>query len=307
MLLVIALFACSQSAAQPDIPAILSRLAEESEVLQQNAPKALTQETLEQRTLMPASRFHPRIGSAATIPLKPRTVVRQIVSEYSVGTLKDSSSQDLTELRQVISVDGHKVQSVASARHALSLGIKSADDRVRKRMLEDFANHGLVDIATDYGIFLLAFGKRAQANLKVSLGGDEQVGPDAAWVLNWEQISDVGGVLEFIGNQAAHRKLAGRVLIRKSDGLPLRIQAWSQHTQSGGHQIRDDATVDYVQSPHGFLTPASVVHRHQVDGAIITENLYRYEPFRLFSADAEIKFTELDPPPAATTPLPVKK
>jgi hypothetical protein len=30
----------------------------------------------------------------------------------------------------------------------------------------------------------------------------------------------------------------------------------------------------------------------------MTENLYRYEPFRLFAADSEVKFTELpDPPP----------
>jgi hypothetical protein len=311
MLVAAALFACFQAAAQPDIPAILSRLAEESEILQQNAPKALTQETLEQRTLMPATRFRPRIGSSAIGIPAPRLVVRQIVSEYSVGTLKDSASHDLTELRQVISVDGRKVQSVESARHALSLGIKSPDDRIRKRMLEEFAKHGLVDIATDYGIFLLAFNKRAQANLKVSVSGEEQVGPDPAWVLDWQQTSDDGGVLEFIGNQAAHRKLSGRVLVRKSDLLPLRIQAWSQHSQPGGHRIRDDATVDYVQSVHGFLTPASVVHRHQVDGAVITENLYRYEPFKLFSADAEIKFTELDSTPdtakAPPAKTPVKK
>ena len=50
-------------------------------------------------------------------------------------------------------------------------------------------------------------------------------------------------------------------------------------------------------SPHGFLTPASVVHRHLIDGQLLTENLYRYEPFKLFSADTDIKFTELDPPP----------
>jgi hypothetical protein len=42
-----------------------------------------------------------------------------------------------------------------------------------------------------------------------------------------------------------------------------------------------------------------------VDGQAVTENLYRYEPFKLFSADAEIKFTELEtpaPPPAPTKP-----
>jgi hypothetical protein len=303
MLFAVTCFALLQSASQPDLPAILSRVAEEAEILRQNAPQALSQETLEQRTLMPATRFHPRIGSAATEPPKPRLVVRQIVSEYSVASLKDSTSQNLTEFRQVISVDGRKVQTAASARHALSLGIKSPDDRLRKRMLEDFAKYGLVDIATDYGIFLLAFGKRGQENLKVTPAGEEQVGPDAAWILNWEQTSEAVGELEFIGNQAARRKLQGRFLVRKSDNLPLRIEAWNQHTQPGGHTVRDEATVDYIQSTHGFLTPASVLHRHLVDGAVLTENLYRYEPFKLFGADAEIKFTELDTPaPAGTTP-----
>ena len=307
MLLGAAFFLCLQSGAQPDIPAILSRIAEESEVLQQNAPRSITQETLEQRTLMPGTRFRPRVGNAAAEPPKPRTVVRQIVSEYSVGVLKDSTSQNLTELRQVISVDGRRVQSAENARHALSLGVKSQDDRVRKRMLEDFAKHGLVDIATDYGIFLLAFSKRAQQSLKVAAAGEEQVGPDAAWVLYWEQTGDSAGVLEFIGNQATLRKLAGRILVRKSDNLPLRIQAWSEHAQAGGHRVRDDATVDYVQTPHGFLAPASVIHRHQVDGAVITENLYRYEPFRLFGVDTEIRYPGTEPAEPATKKPPVKK
>jgi hypothetical protein len=107
--------------------------------------------------------------------------------------------------------------------------------------------------------------------------------------------------------------------VRKSDGLPLRIQSWTEqapdslqlliqswsgHPQTG-HRIRDEATVDYIQSAHGFLTPASVVHRHVVDGQVITENLYRYEPFKMFSADAEIKFTELEKPPPP--PAPIKK
>lgn len=306
MPLAAALFMLVQAAAQPDLPAILSRIAEESEALQQNAPKSISQETLEQRTLMPSNRFRPRAGSAALDPPKPRIVVRQIVSEYSVGTIKDSASRNLTELRQVFSVDGRKVQSVASARHALSLGIQSPDDRVRKRMLEDFARYGLVDIATDYGIFLLAFSRRAQEFLSVVPGGEERVGPDQAWALNWTQTGEAPGVLEFIGNQAAHRKLSGRILVRKSDGLPLRIQAWSEHSQPGGRRIRDDATVDYVLSAHGFLTPASVLHRHQIDGVVITENLYRYEPFRQFGADTEIKFTELDTPPPAVKPPPVK-
>ena len=134
---------------QPTLPEILARVAEEAEVLEQNAPKALTQETLEQRAQIFPPRSLLRVGKAATVAPKPRLLVREIVSEYSGGTLKESNSPDLVEFRQVVSVDGRRVQSAAQARHALSLGIHSADDRVRKRMLEDFAKHGLVDIATD--------------------------------------------------------------------------------------------------------------------------------------------------------------
>jgi hypothetical protein len=319
MLLAGLLIAFLQDPAPSILPNLLSRVAEEAEILQQNAPKSLTQEVLEQRALMPGSRFRPRIGKKATAEVPPpRLVVRQIVSEYSVGAIKESAGQNLTELRQVISVDGKKVQSAASARHALSLGVTSPDDRIRKRMLEDFAKHGLVDIATDYGIFLLAFSKRGLEHMKVSLGGEEQVGADAAWVLNWRQTSSDSGLLEFIGNEASRVALQGRLLVRKSDGLPLRIQTWTERQDSteallkqwSGHpqaslRVRDEATVDYVQSAHGFLTPASVVHRHLIDGVVITENLYRYEPFKMFSADTEIKFTELDTPPP--TPPPAKK
>ena len=306
MLLLAAFFAFAQETSTANLPDLLSRVAEEAEIFQQNAPKALTQEKLEQRTLVrQASRFHPRIGKAATAPPevpKPRLVVREIVSEYSVGTLKESPEHNLSEFRQVITVDGRKVQSPETARHALSLGIKSPDERVRKRMLEDFAKHGLVDIATDYGIILLAFSKRGQVNMKVAIAGEEQVGTNAAWVLAWKQTTSDAGMLEFLGNQASRRALQGRLLVRKSDGLPLRVQVWNQHAQDG-HVIRDEATVDYVASAHGFLTPASVVHRHVIDGQLVTENLYRYEPFKMFSADAEIKFTELPELPSAEPPV----
>jgi hypothetical protein len=301
MVLFAVAFAFLQDPAAPDIRELLSRAAEEAEIFQQNAPKSITQETLDQRAMMAPSRFRPRIGNKPPPDLpKPRLVVRQIVSEYSVVPLKDSADGSLVELRQVITVDGRKVQSVETARHALSLGIKSPDERVRKRMLEDFARHGLVDVATDYGTILLAFGKRGQQNMRIVLTGEEQVGVDAAWVLAWQQVTPTGGILEFAGNQADRHALQGRLLVRKSDGLPLRIQAWNEHAVN--HQvIRDEATVDYIESAHGFLTPASVLHRHSVNGNLMTENHYRYEPFKMFGADTEIKFTELtDMPPPPT-------
>jgi len=287
---------------QPNLEGLMSRVAEEAEILRQNAPRALTVETLEQRALMPPSRFRPRIGKGAAEPVKPRLMVREIISEYSVGTLKESASNNLVEFRQVISVDGRKVQSEEKARHALSLGVTSPDDRIRKRMLEDFARNGLVDLATDYGIILLAFSKRLQENLDTALAGEAQVGTDDAWVIAWKQRDTSAGMLEFRGNQAARRILQGTLMVRKSDGLPLRIEARSEHDK-----ILDEATVDYVLSAHGFLTPVSVIFRHVVDGQLVTENHYRYEPFKMFSAAAEIKFTELQESPSGTAAPPAKK
>jgi hypothetical protein len=292
------LLAAQAPAPQPTLSEILARVAEEAEVLEQNAPKTLTQETLEQRALAPPARSLPQVGRAATVAPKPQLTVREIVSEYSFGTLQDSDSRSLLEFRQVISVDGRPVQSVEHARHALSLGIQSPDDRVRKRMLEDFAKHGLADVATDYGLILLAFTKRGLENMQLKLAGGTRVGAEDALVFSWRQTSTAGGELEFSGNQAVRRALQGLLYVRKSDGLPLRVQAWAEH-RDANRTIRDEATVDYAQSAHGFLTPASVVHRHLVDGRLRIENLYRYQPFKLFSADAEIKFTEVPetPPP----------
>jgi len=284
----------------PTLPEILSRVAEEAEVLQQNAPKALTQETLEQRATMPPSRFRPRAGAAVAQSAGTRLQTREIVSEYSVGTLKESANPTLIEFRQVIAVDGRPVQSAEKARHALSLGVHSSDDRLRKRMLEDFAKHGLVDIATDYGLILLAFTKRGQEQMHIELAGKSRIGTDDAEILSWRQTSSESGELEFHGRQVARRALQGTLWVR-SDGLPLRVQAWAEHTE-GSHKTRDEATVDYTLSAHGFLTPVSVLHRHIVDARLITENHYRYEPFKLFSADTDIKFTEV-PDPAALPPV----
>jgi hypothetical protein len=306
-LVFLAASAVSPANAQNSLDPLLTRVAEEAEAFQQNIPKTLTQETLEQRSVMPPSRFKPRIGTAASEAPKVRLRVREIVSEYSVAGLTDTESRDLVEFRQVISVDGKKVQSAESARRALSLGMKSADDRIRKHMLEEFAKFGLVDIATDYGLILLAFSRRGLENMQFEPAGESQIGADAVSILNWKQKTAAGGELEFHGRQATHRALAGKLWVRQSDSLPLRVEAWAESVDVAKHAIRDEATVDYVRSSHGFLTPASVAHRHLVDGKLMTENLYTYEPFKLFSSDAEIKFTELPDDLTAAPPPPAKK
>jgi hypothetical protein len=264
---------------------VLGRVTEEAEIFQQNIVKTLTQETLEQSASAPA-RFQPRVGQK---PAKPQMRKHVVLSEYSVGKLKESAGGNLVEYRQVLSVDGTRVQSQASARHALSMNVLSEDDRARKRMLEDFASYGLVDIATDYGLVLLAFTQHGIADMKFSEEPERQVEGTAVRSIAWTQTSTAAGELEFHGRQAARIPLSGRLLVRRSDFLPLRVEVWAEDTQSKP-TIRDEATVAYTQSEHGFLMPTSVVHLHLVNGVVTAENRYTYQPFRLFSADTEIEF-----------------
>ena len=286
--------------AQLPLDKVLSRVSEEAEVLQQNAPKILTQETLEQRAILPPSRFRPRNEWAAA-GADSRLRVREVVSEYSFGVLNQTAARNLIEFRQVVSVDGEPVQTPESARKALSAAIQSADDRVRKRMLEEFAKNGLVDIATDYALILLLFNSRSIHGLEIKPLSTGWIGTDPCITYSWRQTTSAGGALEFHGKESVRRALEGTLWVRASDALPLRISAWLEYTDPTRHRIRDDATIEYIQSAHGFVTPASVVHKHIVDGRVMTENLYHYDPFKLFTASSDIKFT--DP----STPPPVKK
>ena len=288
--------------AQVNLAQMLSRVAEEAEVFQQNMPNTLTQEMLVQRTILPPPRFRPRIGSATVASANVRLQVREVVSEYTVAPLRKADSSNLVEWRQIVAVDGRTIQSPESARHALSLSLKSPDERLRKRMLEEFGRYGLVDVATDYGLILLAFTKRGLAQMNTSEAGEAWIGAEQAAAIHWRQTSPEGGELAFRGRQVARTPLEGILWVRKDDGLPLRVQAWAEYS-AGDRTIRDQASIDYVLSPHGFLTPASVLHRHLVDGKLMTENLYRYEPFKVFSADTELKFTDLPEMP----PAPAKK
>jgi len=279
-------------------PPQLARVAEEADAMRQSLPKTLSREILRQHSVAVRVRFHPRFGKTAqSAPYQDH----EVVSEYTVRAFGQGAGGDLHELRQVISVDGTPLRSPEEAGRALSPGIRSEDDRARKRTLEDLAKHGLVDVAVDYGLILLAFTPRGLENMEIAPGPESRIGAAQALGFNWKQASPEGGQLAFNGRRTVRLPLQGVLWVRKSDGLPLRVEAWAEYEENR-HRIRDEATVEYVRSSHGFLTPTSVVHRHSVDGALMTENRYTYRPFRLFSSDTDIRFTE-----TPASPQPAKK
>jgi hypothetical protein len=283
--------------AQADLETLLRRISEEAEVFRRRAPQALAEETLQQKAVRSTPRFYPRIGAAAARP-RPRAVqTRVIVSEYSLGLLRESGQEGvLHEFRKVISVDGRSVTSAAEARHALSLGLRSPDDRVRKRLLEEFQRYGLIGAVTDFAPLILLFTKRGIGNYEIALAGQNRVAGQLARVLDYRQTAGAQSLLIFQGRKVVRHSMQGKIFVRASDGLPLRVTLESSH-QDGKHLFRDEAAVEYAVNPHGFLAPVSVVHRGFADGQQQVENIFGYGPFRLFTAATEIKFTETPPEP----------
>jgi len=279
---------CMAAASGQTLPEILSRVSEEAEVFRHVAPQVLSEETLTQRALKAPPRFHPRLGAAAATPLAPARQSREIVSEYSFGTLRDAP-ESLHEFRQVVSVDGKAISAAAAARHSLALGLASADDHARKRMLEDFQKYGLTTAVVDFGPLLLLFTKRQTGNYHFELAGDDRIGADQVKIVSYMQVSGPGRMLVFQGHHAIHQPIQGRIYARVPDGLPLRITIVESRT-SGKTAFRDEAVVDYTPNAHGFVAPAAVTHRGFAGDQLLVEDEFHYTTFRKFGADAAIKF-----------------
>lgn len=271
---------------------ILARVSEEAEVFRMTAPKMLAEETLVQRALQPSHR-RPRLGSAAVHSAKPEYRTREIVSEYGFSTFRDAPNA-LHEFRQVISVDGRRISTQEKARRTLTIGMRSEDDALKKRMLENFEKHGLRGAAADFGQILLLFTRRRLDDYTFRIQGSGMVGADAATILRFEQRGGSGALLIFEKRQAIHQPLEGQLWVRRSDSRPLRVIVTSTRKE-GDLAVRDETTVDYAMSGHGMLTPVSVVHRQFAGKDLRVENVFRYSPFRLFSSDTEIKFGEPAP------------
>jgi hypothetical protein len=276
--------------AAPDQPLeqVLSRVSEEAEVFRMTAPKVLAREKLVQRAVKPPRRFHPRLGNAALAPPKPQYRTREVISEYAFATLKESPGV-LHEFRQVISVDDRPVLTEEKARRTLTSGLRSDDDAAKKHILESFEKHGLMGAAADFGQLLLLFTRHRLKDYEFAWAGEGQVGSDHARIVSFKQTGGAGSLVIFDQRSAIHQPLEGRLWVRDGDGVPLRIEVTS-HRDDHGTAISDQAQVDYLMAPQGYLLPASVTHRQTRGALLVVENNFQYSGYRMFQADADIKF-----------------
>jgi hypothetical protein len=282
--------ACAQ---YPPLSQVLQRVAEEAEVFRSIARDVVSEETLTHRWLKPPSRFRPRAGQIAVEPPKPKLETRQIVSEYAFGYLKEAPGI-LHEFRQVVSVDGRRVLAAEKARRSLSLNLRSEDDAVKKQLLRDFEKNGLRGAATtDFGQILLLFSKRRLPGYRFEPKGTARLGAEEVILYSYEETRNES-LTVFAGRNTVHQALKGELWVRKSDFVPLRVTMDAERPEND-YFIHIDAAVDYAPTAHGVVLPVSVLHRESAKGVVLTENQYRYAPFKKFSAETELKFEIQDP------------
>lgn len=277
--------------AAADLQALLNRAGEEAEMFHQNITLVIGQETLKQRAEKRAKRFRPHIGQAAQAPVNFQT--RELTSEYAVVPFAESNGS-FHEVRKVTHVDGRQIQPLREARMSLAMGMKSADDKVRRKLLLEFEKHGLIGTAVDFGLSLLLFRKQALPNYTFFPAGRRQLGAETVEVVRFKQKTGEGQMTVYEGNRLIRQQLQGEVWLSQM-GVPLRIELGSA-IQEDGQQIVDVGVTDYAMSQYGFLLPVTVIHTRRADGQVVAENTFRYQRFQKFAADSELKFEVQDPP-----------
>lgn len=281
-----------------ELTPLLDRLSEEAEVFYRNVTRVVGTETLRQKALKAERRFRPRIGTAPP-PAEWRT--KEVISEFGVSEFKPKDGAQgglLHEVRKVQQVDGRQVLKSAEARMSLALDMRSADDNIRRKLLLDLERHGLTGAATDFTLSLLMFRKQSIRGFTFGPTVKARLGADEVLAVRFGQREGDGQFTIFEGNRTHKQKLQGEVWLRLPDGVPLRIILLAGTPAEKGVTIVDEGRTDYLPGAQGFVLPVAVVHRRFWNREMIVEDVFSYQRFQRFTADAEIRFEEVEPEPA---------
>jgi hypothetical protein len=268
---------CQAAAGQAPLtlPEILARVGKEAEAFRKIAPTTLSEETLEQRSLILT-----QAPEAAAIkgPIGSNFETHEIISEYGYASPAGAPNA-LHEIRKTISVDGRQVTTVEKARNAMTLGLNSSEVKLKKKLLEEFEKHGLHGAATDFGQLILLFTPGHLRDYTFEIKGERQIGADRLLVVSFAQISGSGGFTMFRGNTVKRQPIGGELMVRKRDGVPMRV-TMTAVSESKELTLKDESTVDYADSAWGVVLPASVVHREYLKDTLVSENTFFYTTFR---------------------------
>lgn len=280
-LLIALLVALPLPAWQSDTDALLDALSNAVATFARSAPGLTAFETLHQK----GRRGFMEILTGDTEDIRDFSIhlpkdfrTHEVLSSYGIGAIGDTRA--IHELRRVIKVDQHiVVGDPEQARHAMTLGVTSADDKTKRQLLENFERKRLEGAVTDFGQLLLLFSASRQNNYDFAAAGPRTLNNTAFLALSFRQVSGTDGVTIFQERTQKRQPISGEIWLRESDLLPLRIVLHSEEVLSKRYLMRNEATIDYQPTPYG-LAPATILHQTFLNGDLLVENQFSYEDFR---------------------------
>jgi hypothetical protein len=257
----------------------LEALARTAATFAATAPGLTAQETLDQRgrrgfieTLRGKKGQIKKLD--VTLPEDFRT--HHVVSRYALAEIGEG--RVLHEIRTAVTIDGKNLATPDEASHALTIGLQSADDVTKRKLLEDLEHNQLEGAATDFGQLILLFDKRLQKDYDFALAGEQHPGGEPVVVLDYRQISGTQGLTVFKETTEDRQPATGQIWLRRTDLLTVRITMNTEESLSKKFTIRTEATVDYMPSPFG-LVPESVIHKQSLNSSLMVENDFHYTDF----------------------------
>ena len=265
---------------QPDLPTtadLIDAVANTAAIFSRTAPGLVAQEVLHQRGRRGLINILQQGQKEATVKLPQDFRTHEAVSDYALAQIGDSRA--IHEIRSLITIDGRTVKAADEARHALAIGVKSPDDELKHRLLENFERNRLEGAVTDFGQLILLFGASARSRYTFTMGHQRLLNGVPMTALEYKQVSGSTGLTVFHERVMDVRSAQGEIWLRNEDLLPLRITMFTESPLPGGLVIRDNAVVDYTPTTVG-LAPAHIHHMQFLSADLLVENDLQYSGYQ---------------------------
>jgi hypothetical protein len=199
-------------------------------------------------------------------------------------------------------VDGRERVAAKSrdARQVLAENMASDDDRLRRRLLEDFEKQGQIGSATDFGQMVLLFTRRSLPLYAFDRRRNQMLGAEECAVLHWKQGAKADALTVYSGKKLERIPMEGELWTRKRDHLPVRITMQVTAPEEN-IPVLYRAEIDYRPSQYGAVLPVSVHFEKSAVGLQLIDNRSTYDHFQMFSSESQIVF-EPEETAASSTP-----
>jgi hypothetical protein len=260
----------------------LDAIARTAATFTASAPGLMAEETLDQRGrrgFVEILRGQKNNIKNLEIKLPKDFRSHRVTSTYLLA--ETGEGHVLHEIRTIVTMDGHSL-TTPDAPHALTIGLRSADDRTKRELLENLEQDQLEGAVTDFGQLILLFTQRFHSDYTFSIGDERLLGEDPVFVVRYRQIAGDRGLTFFRERTEDRQPATGEIWLRQKDFLPIRITMNTEEAMSKKFTIQTEATVDYAPSRFG-LVPEHVLHKQFLkegpDCSLMVENDLHYADF----------------------------